>query len=174
MDSGGSHSPMVCGSEGLDGYPAPSRGLGAESNGAGSRTASVGPARKIDRRSPTPENAIAIRASWWPVHGFARILIECCSRAISKVTLLPQYRGQPVTIRSARGLVRPGTRSAGAVCRAADCFLVGHLSASTRSLILAQWSGSIGHMHCPLPPRWPWRSALSAFCFSRCEALPVK
>jgi len=54
------------------------------------------------------------------VDGFDLYSTECCRRAISKLTLLPQYRGQPVTIRSARGLARPGTRSAGAVCRAAN------------------------------------------------------
>jgi hypothetical protein len=166
--------PMVSGGEGLDGYPAPSRGLGAESNGAGSRRL------RSDQRGKSTEGRrrLKMQSRFGPVGDQCMaslcILTECCSRAISKVTLLPQYRPQPVTIRSARGLVRPGTRSAGAVCRAADYCLVLHSARSTRSLILAQWSGSIGRMHCPLPPRWPWRSARSAFCFSRCEALPVK
>ena len=39
-----------------------------------------------------------------------------------------------------------------------------------RSSTIAQWSGSIGHLHCPLPPRSPLRSARSASCCSRCEA----
>jgi hypothetical protein len=44
--------------------------------------------RKIDQRSPTSENAIVIRASWWPLHGFAPY-----SYRVFKIEVL---RGPPI------------------------------------------------------------------------------
>jgi hypothetical protein len=95
------------------------RGWGLEGNGAGSRRLRSEPARKIDRRSPTLESATVIRACSRQARGAPCILRECCNRAIPIFTLPSQYQASR-SPSDQRGLARPGTRSAGAVCRAAD------------------------------------------------------
>jgi hypothetical protein len=114
-----------------DGYPAPSpRAVGWKAmeravDGFGRTSAE-------NRPKGAPENAIVIRASWWPLYSYRALQPS----DFQSHTGAAEYQGQPVTLRPAPRPARPGTRSAGAVCRAADYSLATEFSPRGRSALV--------------------------------------